>query len=172
MTSLGTLHVDDWEKFIEENDIDLACPTCHGEGIVGQDDCEDCGGAGYLEPMWNTIWNTGFHGCAEHLPAESHGVIAFEYDNHVWFALAGCGMDMTPHLAAAWAELFPQCEWIPEQFCVEGLDLREGYVESCVGKEMARRIYKLMDGTIEGMRNYAERLAEDLKLARKRLAKK
>ena len=54
MNALQTYHVDDWAAFIQDHDIDLTCLTCHGEGC---DDCTD----GYLEPMWNTVWNTGFH---------------------------------------------------------------------------------------------------------------
>ena len=181
MTSLQTYHVEDWAEFIEKNDIDLHCPACKGEGTIPgktedeeHKDCEECSGSGYMEILWDTIWNTGFHANCDgpKLPAEAHGVAIFEYDGMIWFGLQGCGMDLTPHLAAAWADTFPDCEWLPEQFIVTGCNLRGGYIESCLGKPMARRIYALIGKTIKGAKRQAAYLAEDLKVARKRLAAK
>jgi hypothetical protein len=172
MPALEIYHVEDWGQFIEENNIDLHCPTCKGEGQVNEENCEECGGSGYMDIMWNTIWNTGYHTDGRQLPAEAQGVAIFEHDGHVWFGLQGCGMDMTPHLAAAWIETFPDCQWLPDQFLGNGTNLRGGYVESCVGKKMARRIYTIIGKTIKGMRQQAAFLAEDLKEARKHLSKK
>lgn len=168
MARLETYHVDDWAKFIEENDIDLSCPVCRGE----KDECEECSGTGYLEIMWNTIWDTGFHAGSRSIPASIHGVAAFEHNGNVWFGLQGCGMDMTPYLAAAWVELFPDCQWLPEQFIGNSTNLRGGYIESCVGKKLARRIYAVIGKTVKGMRQQATWLAEDLKEARKRMSAK
>jgi hypothetical protein len=168
MTSLQIYHVEDWGKFIEENDIDLSCPKCHGEGGA----CEECSGSGYMEIMWDTIWDTGFSSQSVRTPSECHGVAIFERNGNVWFGLQGCGMDMTPQLAAAWLETFPDCQWLPEQFIVTGTNLRSGYIESCVGKKLARRIYTLIGKTIKGTRQQAAWLAEDLKQARKSLNEK
>lgn len=174
MRSLETYQVEDWSAFIAENDIDLSCPTCKGlgENEDTREGCEDCGGSGYIEVMWNTIWNTGFHSAGRSLPWECGSVFAFEHERHVWFGLGACGMDLTPHLAEAWLELFPDCQWLPDQFIVTGTNLRLGYVESCVGKKTARRIYAKIGETIKGTRKQAAYLAEDLKEARKRLAAK
>lgn len=167
MQTLETYQVEDWGKFIEEHDIDLSCPACQG-----CEDCEDCGGRGYMEPLWDTIWNTGFHYVDQTLPCKFPNVFAFEYDDYVWFGLTCCGQDNTPYLAAAWLEMFPDCNWLPEQFIVTGVNLREGYVESCVGKRTARRIYAKVGDTIKGARRQLAFLAEDLKEARKHLTEK
>jgi len=169
MTALQIYHVEDWGQFIEENDIDLRCPACKGEGTIDEACCEECSGTGYMEIMWDTIWDTGFHANGRQLPAEAHGVGMFKHEGNVWFGLQGCGMDMTPHLAAAWIEAFPDCQWLPDQFLVTGTNLRAGYIESCVGKKVARRIYTVIGKTIKGMRQQAAWLAEDLKQARKHL---
>lgn len=179
MGSLQTYQVENWGEFITENEIDLLCPSCKGRGSAdygcGPDteECEKCNGSGYMEILWNTIWNTGFHATPKHpTPAEAHGVAVFEWDDHIWFGLQACGMDMTPHLAACWLEMFPDCQWLPDQFIVTGVNLRGGYVETCVGKKVARRIYALMGKTIKGMRQQAAYLAEDLKAARQHLNRK
>ncbi len=179
MTSLQTYHVEDWAKYLEENEIDLQCPTCKDkldgcEDCGALDACEDCSGSGYIEPLWNTVWNTGFRDTGENgqFPRESGSVFAFVKDSEIWFGLTCCGMDCTPFLAKAWLECFSDCPWLPEQFCVEGCNLRGGYVESCVGPQWARRIYRVMGSTVKMLRLQATRLAADLKEARKRLVKK
>lgn len=169
MNTLETHHVDDWAEFIERENIDLTCPHCNGEA----EDCEECGGIGYIEPMWNTIWNTGFSATSRDLslPYEPDGlaVFAFDWDGDIWFGLAGCGMNLTPHLAATWVETFPQCCWLPEQFHVRGINLTHGYVVSCVGAKRARKIYKLMARSAELYKNDANSLVAELKEARKHL---
>jgi hypothetical protein len=79
-------------------------------------------------------------------------------------------MDCTPFLASAWLQMFPDCQWLPEQFIVEGCNLRGGYIESCLGRKQARKVYVLIGKTIQGTRRRARFLAEDLKVARKHLA--
>lgn len=82
--------------------------------------CEECSGAsGYHEIMWNRIWNTEYEAshAAVDLPHVVGSAVAFEYDGSVWFGLAGAGQDLTPDLAALWMEVFPDCSWLPEQFC-------------------------------------------------------
>jgi hypothetical protein len=167
MTTLKTFHVDDWADFIRANDIDLTCPMCRGD----KENCDDCSGVGYMTPMWNTIWNTGYQNGAQHVPAHLGDVFAFDWDGEIWFGLLGCGMDLTPCLAWAWIEMFPKCQWLPEQFIVSGGNLRGGYVEACIGKTKARRVYALIGKTIRSMRYEARSLADDLKEARNHLKK-
>ena len=153
----------------------MECSDCDGTGEVEDDEecCEDCNGSGYIEPMWNTIWNTGFHAVAgRKVPRQLGTVFAFEWDNEIWFGLSGCGMDCGPYLAAAWMEMFPDCEWLPEQFITEGCNLRGGYVESLLGKKEAKRVYALIANTIKGERRSLAFLAEDLKVARQRMSEK
>jgi len=177
MQTLQTYQVADWGEFIQQNDIDLHCRHCQGQGRSDEGEyCEECGGSGYIEPLWNTIWNTGFHATGEHghpLPtADLPNVFVFKHDDYVWFGLTCCGMDCTPHLAAAWLEMFPDCTWLPENFIVEGTNLRQGYAETCVGTWMARRIYAKIGASIKGARQHLAILSEDLKEARKKLAEK
>jgi hypothetical protein len=165
MGALQTYNVDDWAEFIQAHDIDLTCPTCRGE----REDCDDCDGSGYIDPMWNTIWNTGFRTGARRVPTSLGNVFAFDWDGEIWFGLLGCGMDCTPFLALAWIEMFPGCQWLPDQFIVGGCNLRGGYIESCIGKSKARKVYALIRKTIQGMRREAKNLADDLRAARRHL---
>ncbi len=165
MTALQTYHIDDWAEFITTHDIDLTYPTCKGE----KERCEDCDGSGYIEPLWNTIWNTGFSSGALSVPAYLGNVFAFDWDGEIWFGLTCCGMDCTPFLALAWIEMFPGCQWLPEQFTVTGVNLRSRYIESCIGKGKARKVYGLIGKTVKGMRQQTKYLAEDLRAARKHL---
>jgi len=157
---LETKHIDDWQSFIEENDIDLICKKCNGDG------CEECT-AGSIEPMWNTVWNTGFHSTDVELPIHLPNVFAFEYDDYVWLGLTCCGMDCTPYLALAWMALFPDCDWLPDQFILDGTNLRGGYYETELGKEDAKKIYALIESTIEGERQKLTWLEQDLCEAKK-----
>ena len=166
MGVLQTYHVDDWAEFIQAHDIDLTCPTCRGE----RERCNDCDGSGYIDPMWNTVWNTGFRNGAQSVPAYLGNVFAFDWDGEIWFGLLGCGMDCTPFLALAWIEMFPGCQWLPDQFIVGGCNLRGGYIESCIGRKNARKVYTLIGKTIKGMRREAKNLADDLRAARRHLA--
>ena len=159
MSALQMYHVDDWAEFITTHEIDLACPTCRSEGC---DDCTD----GYLESMWDRIWNTGFHSGALPVPSALGNVFAFDWDGEIWFGLSCCGMDCTPFLALAWVQTFPDCQWLPDQFIVGGCNLRGGYIESCIGRKDARKVYTLIGKTIKGMRREARNLADDLREAR------
>ena len=145
--NLETKHIDDWQEFIESNDID----------IIG------------FEPLWNTIWNSGFHSTNVELPAKFPNVFAFEHNGYVWLGLTACGMDCTPHLALAWSELFPDCDWLPTQFINSGLDLRSEYVKSCLGKADAKKIYALIGKTIDGQKIQLDSLTKDLEVAYERL---
>lgn len=176
MVSLQKLQVEDWAKFAQGEDTNLACQRCHGMGMVGRmhHECPDCDGEGSLIPIWNTIWNTGYgsiyHGklCGKKLPVKSDagGVIIFEHEGQVWFGLSGCGMDMTPMLAAAWVEAFPSCTWLPDDFMVRGVNLTQGYIEACVGPQWAKRIYALMRKSAGLLRSEARSIEEELKQAR------
>jgi hypothetical protein len=167
MGSLETYQVEDWAQFIEKEEIDRTCPACKGE----TEKCEECNGSGYIEPMWNTIWNTGFHHCdnSPAVPTEVGPVFAFRWNDQIWFGLTGCGMDLTPHLAKAWITLFPECTWLPDQFIVRGVNLTQGYIVSCLGKTWARKVYRLIGKTIQAMRHEAAWLAKDLRVAREHL---
>ena len=168
---LETRHIEDWTEFIEENNIDLSCPVCKGEGTTENGEyCEDCSGTGYIEPMWNTIWNSGFH-AGDKYPAtkEDGNVFAFDYDDEVWLGLSCCGMDCTPYLAKAWMIMFPDCMWIPEQFCVRGCNLTHGYIVSCVGKSWARKIYKTMRVVYRQQIQDGRSALRELTIANKRL---
>lgn len=170
---LQTKHIESWGKFIEENEINLACPICEGACEVDDEKegikyCEECGGVGYIEPMWNTIWNTGFYAIDYELPQEFGSVFAFEYNGEIWFGLSGCGMDLTPSLAAAWVEMF-DATWLPEQFMVTGINLTHSYVVSVVGKEKAAAIYKLMRDSWKSIINNANYNLKDLDEAEAKL---
>ena len=167
MRSIDHKNVENWTEFIEENDIDFTCRDCKGEG------CEECE-EGSLIPMWNTIWDTGFYVSDDHhLPCKpAPNVVAFQHDKHVWLGLTGCGMDCTPYLALAWLNLFPNCQWIPENYLVTGYNLTEGYIESCVGEEDAKRIYDVMASGMKGSINADIRVLRDVREVRKILVER
>lgn len=164
---LNTMQVDDWSEFIEKTDLDLSCPACRGEGEVKDEKtgevscCEDCGGSGFIEPLWNVIWYTGFTAKGD-LPRQCGEVFAFEHGGNVWLGLSACGMNLTPHLARAWLEFFPDCRWLPRQFCVTGVNLTHGYVASCIGDEDAARVYRVMEQTFKAEIRNAQDDLEDL----------
>jgi hypothetical protein len=142
---LETKHIDDWNEFVAQNDID----------IIG------------IEPLWPVIWNTGFHAVCVELPVKLPNVFAFEYDDYVWFGLTSCGQDNRPWLASAWATLFPDCDWVPDNFILTGIDLRGGYYATELGGKAAKKIYALIASTIEAKRRQLVFLEQDLREAKK-----
>jgi hypothetical protein len=173
---LNTMQVDDWARFIEENNIDLSCPTCRGKGEIKDKEtdevssCDDCGGSGYIEPLWNTVWDTGYHASTlGEFPREpAPNVFAFEHEDHIWLGLSCCGMDCTPYLALAWVNLLPGCRWVPLEFMVTGVNLRGGYLTSCLGVADAMRVLAVMESGLEGA---IDSLGQDLKDVRDAVAK-
>jgi hypothetical protein len=157
---LETLHIEDWQSFIEDNDIDLLCKECGGEG------CEECTD-GFIEPMCNWAYDTEFYAVDMELPRHLPNVVVFRHDDKVFFALTSCGQDNRPHLAAAWMQCFPDAQWLPGQFILDGCNLRNGYYETELGKEIAEKIYKLIEQTIKGRRFQLDNLERDLTEARK-----
>jgi len=150
MKSLEARQIEDWGQFIEEHDIDLSCDECNGTGEVEVEDgdekeeCQECSG-GYVEPLWNTVWDTGFHAAGRECPRQpAPNTFAFEFDERIWLGLTCCGMDCTPFLALAWINLFPDCRWLPFEFHVTGCNLRGGYLQSCLGEADAKRVLEIM----------------------------
>ena len=176
MKSLETRQIEDWGQFIEENDIDLSCDECNGTGEVEVEDgdekeeCQECSG-GYVEPLWNTVWNTGFHASGREVPRQpAPNTLAFEYDERIWLGLTCCGMDCTPFLALAWINLFPDCRWIPIEFQVTGVNLRGGYLTSCLGEADAMRVLRVMETGIEGLGASLGQDLQDVRDAARKLA--
>lgn len=106
----------DWQKEFE--DWDLSCPFCHGEDE--QEECEDCYGTGFVEPIWNTVWEIGFLGgrdviseeTVKEVIRETNCLVLFNHEEGKWYlTLSGCGMDLTPELCYAW--LLLGFEWLP-----------------------------------------------------------
>ncbi len=108
----------------------------------GEEDCEECEG-GSISVIWNTIFNTGFHSASVSLPAQIGPVVAFEYDDHVWFGLAGCGQDCSPQFIRAWFECFPDCTWVPDNW-INHVNLFGGYYGSEVGVEVEDKLLRLL----------------------------
>ena len=167
MRSLDTERIEDWGDFIEKHDVNFTCRECEGEG------CEECE-EGSIFPMWNTVWDTGFFvSDHHHLPCKpAPNVVAFQHGDHVWLGLTGCGMDCTPYLALAWLNLFPDCRWVPENFLVTGYNLTEGYIETCLGTEDARRIYEVMDTGMRGSIQSDIRVLKDIRATKRLLEEK
>lgn len=163
----GTGVTDSAKSFIGED-----CPACNGNGTLEEEECDACGGDGYAEPMWNTIWNTGFS-TNRHVPLfPGPNVFAFAYEGEIWFGLTGCGMDFTPCLALAWINAFPDCNWLPDQFCVTGCNLTGGYISSCIGADNALRVYKLMESTYRGQLEQAKNNLAEIRNVLKNLKSK
>ena len=153
-------------EIIEDLDFyPVTCPECEDEHIEVDDEsedvtCEDCDN-GYIEPLWNTIWDTEMTAEGRGLPLEFGNVFAFDYDGTVAFGLTCCGQDCTPYLASAYVEMFGDDCCLPDEFMVTGTNLRCGYIRSCVGESQARKIYAAILRTAHGSLDEAGHIIDD-----------
>ena len=135
---------------VDGENTEEECKACGGYGTTDeQEECEECDGRGQIEPMWNTVWDTGFHAERGFKLAPAPNVFAFEHDGYIWFGLTGCGMDFTPNLALAWVNTFPNCKWMPDNFWVGDCNLSGGYIQSCIGHVEALRVFNVMKSSAE-----------------------
>lgn len=153
MSDLNALNISDHDPeqhdgqdWFAAHDVDLTCPACLGN----EHDCDDCDGSGRLAIIWNTIWNTGFYSIPGEVKAPAvHGpIVAFEYNDSIWFGMTGCGMDMSPYLIAAWFHFFPTVRWIPDGWINE-TKLFGGYYGSVAGQEIEDKIFPILKGQLE-----------------------
>lgn len=69
---LETKQIEDWPQFIDENDIQLTCGTCEGEGVIDRSiDCPECNGTGDTE---STCKRCAGEGSIEDEDAQSYNV--------------------------------------------------------------------------------------------------
>lgn len=128
--------------------------------LVQVTECEECTD-GYYEMLWNTVWKIDKTvSNAERRNADdfSGGVlVVYDPDGEAYLALGGCGMDMTPHLCAAWIALGFQ--WLPLEW-IESLARNRGYLASCLGHEKAAKVKKVIERTITMARGELDNLAK------------
>lgn len=142
MFSINRRHVD-WQK--EYEDWDLECPCCGGKG------CDYCEGMGYVQPYWNIVWDTGLSQIAPptqvKILKKTNCFVAFNTMEDEWYlGLTGCGMDLTPSLAAAWVLL--GFWWLPLDWVERIIDNGHSYTEYVAGKAMTKKIEALIRQTI------------------------
>lgn len=105
---LSSIKIDHWPEFIQKHQIDLRCVCVTGCGL--------CGHTGLIQPRGTIAYDTGYlpEGRFSRLPYP--GVVAFEHQGRIWLAACRLLIEPSPFFAMAWIELFPNCEWLPEQF--------------------------------------------------------
>lgn len=134
---------------------DETCPNCGGDNTDWYWDnvpCDECGGTGKLEPITYTAWyiphNHVSREVQQEVASQTACIVVFrESDKSYWLALGGCGMDMTPHLAAAWLILgFDELplDWVRD---LAGKD--DDWIELYLAGGWAARIRSAMYLTVE-----------------------
>lgn len=111
---LSTITVLNWPEFQWDNNVRFDCP-CIGNR-TSDVWCLECDCAGVVFPANPTAYDTGYKptGSINRLPYDH--VVAFEYNGNIWLGTRlREGVDPAPFLAAAWLNLFPKCQWLPEQ---------------------------------------------------------
>ena len=112
---LSTIAADDWHEFSWKNVVKFHC-ACVLAGH-GNSACLDCMGQRIVYPTQATAYDSGYEvtGTIDRIPYT--GVVAFEYQGHVWMGTRlREGVDPAPFLASAWLKMFPKSKWLPEQF--------------------------------------------------------
>ena len=141
----------DWEKEFE--DWDLICPLCEGDPKkLEEDTCGWCEN-GHLETYWNTVWglnrpyqdNIGRK--EQKMVMEETGCLLLcNHEEGKWYlTLGGCGMDLSPALALAFALIDV---WIPEGILV-GVHTDWDYMKYVVGEKGAKRLIKEVIKSLE-----------------------
>ena len=134
----------DWEK--EFGDWGLTCPFCEGEYEKEDGEyCEHCEN-GYVETYWNTVWGLGRPyqddiGKKEQkmIEEETGCLLLYNCEEGKWYlTLGGCGMDLSPALALAFALIDT---WIPEEI-LESLHTDWNYIKYVVGEKGAKRLVR------------------------------
>lgn len=112
---LSTIAVENWNDFSWKNGIKFHC-ACVQTGH-GNMNCLECFDNRIVYPTQATAYDTGYEvaGLTARLPYV--GVVAFDYQGHVWLGTRlREEVDPAPFLASAWLRLFPKSQWLPEQF--------------------------------------------------------
>jgi len=91
---LSSLRIYDWPSFIYEYNIDI----------------------GDIVPVGHVVYDTGYEIAGDFQRVPYKDTIAFAHARRIWLVYNGTAEDETPFLAMAWLNLFPRCEWLPEQF--------------------------------------------------------
>lgn len=143
-------HVD-WEKEYEE--WDLICPFCEGDPEkLEEDTCGHCEN-GYVVTYWNTVWgldrpyqdNIGKKE-QKMIMEETGCLLLYNREEGKWYlTLGGCGMDLSPALALAFALIDI---WIPPDL-VENLTTDWEYIKYVVQERGAKRLVKEVVKSLE-----------------------
>jgi hypothetical protein len=153
---------------------DLTCPFCNGEGYIDDDDeedydadaeaqeCEQCT-RGHIEIMWDTVWATGLHNVSNDMRrrvlSETNCALICDDDGEWFLALTGCGMDLTPSLAAAW--MICGFDWLPWDWVQSLTRLGLKYTRSVAGNQ-ADAVLKAMYRSVESAKQQVSYTAEDV----------
>lgn len=112
---LASIKVDSWMEFAKWHGIDLSCECndingYHDHPIRDDNEC-------LVIPVGLTAYDSGYE-VAGHFPRIPYPkTVAFAHEGRIGLAFNGeAGEEETPFLAMAWLNLFPNCEWLPEQF--------------------------------------------------------
>lgn len=155
----------DWEKELE--DWDLICPFCEGDPEkLEEDTCGHCEN-GYVATYWNTVWGLDRH-YQDDIGKESQRMIMeetgclllFNREEERWYlTLGGCGMDLSPALALAFALIDV---WIPYDLAMN-THSDWGYMKHVVGEKMAKRLVKEVIKSLELYKRNEDRQLEKFK---------
>jgi len=155
----------DWREEFE--DWDLTCPFC--EGAYEKEDgeyCEHCE-SGYVPTYWNIVWgldrpyqdNIGRKE-QKMIMEETGCLLLCNHEEEKWYlTLGGCGMDLSPALALAFALIDT---WIPEGILVE-LNTDWDYMKHVVTEKGAKRLVKEVVKSLEMYKSNGDRQLEQFR---------
>ncbi len=109
---LSAISVYNWREFQLTHNIKFNC-FCAGKTTQ----CLYCNNTNEILPVNPVAYDTGYEiaGIINQMPYV--GVVAFVYQNRIWLATRlGENTYPAPYLAMAWIRLFPNSQWLPEQF--------------------------------------------------------
>ncbi len=99
----------DFGEIVDSTDwlevYDTMCPFCNGDGRIGdEEECDDCGGTGYFEIMWNTGFSVepryGYISSRStweemYKDAWRLGFLLIDHGGEYYLLAGGCGYDFT-----------------------------------------------------------------------------
>lgn len=156
---------EDCDNYEAEQEGPGPCATCREElheeiDVSDYDWCEYCEGHGYIDPMWNTVWDVGYAGYGAISERQQREVlentncaVLWNYEDNAWYlCLMACGMNLTASLAKALAIL--GFSWLPESWAYK-MARDMDYATYVAGEDAMPQLKDMMANTAQQMRREA-----------------